>query len=537
MRTATVSVYLALAAIALVPGLLLAFMPEIETGHASADRWLGMLRRILVDIHFGGGIRFWLGITGATMMALLLLYPLRKALARRRFAGSVGGWFHLHMIFGIAGPVLILYHSNFGHGAPDANVALWAMLAVASSGIIGHFIYASVSADFYANKQIARAHLDAISSTLIGLDAMHSSREALQADLDAFDAALLTPRSGLRASLMARMRMERRRSELAKKIAWHLSSCGEQLTMADAERARLRSFVGQHFGAYMRSARRGASRSVREQVWARWRLFHMPAFLIMLIAMGLHIKTVWTFDGMSAAAIPAATGVAFEGATFPDATDAGAAGTASASAPRAVRGMPVRRITTVPHNGEVGASQSPILITPPTIAKRPPATSASAAQSVAPAAAVRVPDKTTERQAETPRAADIPSPLMPSTSAAATDKAGDAIADLQKRFDDPSMALGAKPRTLVEQIAALKLKQKNKQFAHSAAETGFALTGQHTKIECASCHTTMVGEPVVASDNPRACVNCHKKDDVHRGRRQMCASCHTTKSWGELIRE
>lgn len=99
------------------------------------------------------------------------------------------------------------------------------------------------------------------------------------------------------------------------------------------------------------------------------------------------------------------------------------------------------------------------------------------------------------------------------------------------------MALGAKPRTLEEQIAALKLKQKNKQFAHSQSETGFALTGKHVKVECASCHAKPLSDPIAASAEPRACINCHKKDDVHRGRRQNCASCHTTKNWGEIIRE
>ena len=78
---------------------------------------------------------------------------------------------------------------------------------------------------------------------------------------------------------------------------------------------------------------------------------------------------------------------------------------------------------------------------------------------------------------------------------------------------------------------ALKLKQKNKQFAHTVGETGFALTGQHLKVECASCHSKPLSDPVTPSNSPRACVNCHKKDDVHRGRRPSCGSCHSTSTW------
>ena len=119
-----------------------------------------------------------------------------------------------------------------------------------------------------------------------------------------------------------------------------------------------------------------------------------------------------------------------------------------------------------------------------------------------------------------------------------TNSAADPIAELQKRMDAPPMALGGdKSRTLMQQIAELKLKRQNKQFAHAESETGFALTGAHAKVECASCHTKAFEEPIKPSDTPRPCVGCHKKDDVHRGRRQNCASCHTTKNWTEIIRD
>lgn len=99
------------------------------------------------------------------------------------------------------------------------------------------------------------------------------------------------------------------------------------------------------------------------------------------------------------------------------------------------------------------------------------------------------------------------------------------------------MSLGStRKRTLTEQIGELKARMKTRQFAHADDETGFALTGQHVKQDCLACHTAPFPEPIKASEQPRACVNCHKKDDVHRGRRQNCASCHTTKNWTELIR-
>ena len=90
------------------------------------------------------------------------------------------------------------------------------------------------------------------------------------------------------------------------------------------------------------------------------------------------------------------------------------------------------------------------------------------------------------------------------------------------------MALG-KPRSLEEQIATLKAKMRTREFKHSDAETGFALTGKHTRADCTDCHTAPLKE--VRSESPRQCVACHKKDDVHKGRRPVCVDCHTTNSF------
>jgi hypothetical protein len=48
------------------------------------------------------------------------------------------------MIMGIGGPLLILMHSTFQVGSLNAAVALYSMLLVAGSGVVGRFIYVRV---------------------------------------------------------------------------------------------------------------------------------------------------------------------------------------------------------------------------------------------------------------------------------------------------------------------------------------------------------------------------------------------------------
>jgi hypothetical protein len=93
----------------------------------------------------GDDVGYWIGVAGAVMMLLLFTYPLRKHFSFARNWGRVKWWFLVHMILGIGGPALILLHSTFRVGSLNAAVALYSMLAVAGSGVIGRFIYARVN--------------------------------------------------------------------------------------------------------------------------------------------------------------------------------------------------------------------------------------------------------------------------------------------------------------------------------------------------------------------------------------------------------
>ncbi|MFM9942928.1 MAG: hypothetical protein ACKVP7_25945 [Hyphomicrobiaceae bacterium] len=526
-RTRTVLVYIALALLALAPGIMLRL--GYSFGGSLADAPLQALHNALDDIRFGSGLRFWLGVSGASMMLLLILYPLRKALAQRFRVGSVGAWFHVHMILGLAGPVLILYHTNFGLGGKNANVALWTMLIVVGSGVIGHFVYANVSAEFYAGKQKAREQLDAIAATLTRLDSQHATRRRLIEDLEAFDADLLTPRQGVVASIRARWQVERYRRQFSQAMAQYLAQCASELRLARADHERLRAVVGAHLVAYIRFARHASSRSVREQIWARWRLFHLPVFLVMIAAAVLHIYAVWDMPPpeQKAAVTPVAP--------IKPATSERKTAPARAAAPD------VRKVTTteVAPTPPTATPQKPVPVKRVAEAPKPAPEPQATTRIEPPKAVVQVPPAKA-----LPPAPATPSPppaivaaAPPSTPPPPTAEERTAIKELQRRIDEPPMSLGgAKPRTLAEQIEVLKEKQRRREFAHSEAETGFALTGKHLKVDCAACHKVPLKETRKPQSQVRVCLDCHKQDDIHRGKRPDCAQCHTTNRWSQIIK-
>src|SRR3974377_7409 len=111
---------------AIVTGLILAL-----GYHAHLERYITPQR----------GLGYWLGITGGSMMLLLLLYSARKRVRWLSWMGSIPLWFDIHMTLGVVGPVLVLFHSNFRLGATNSNVALVCMIVVACSGVGGRYIY------------------------------------------------------------------------------------------------------------------------------------------------------------------------------------------------------------------------------------------------------------------------------------------------------------------------------------------------------------------------------------------------------------
>lgn len=70
---------------------------------------------------------------------------------------------------------------------------------------------------------------------------------------------------------------------------------------------------------------------------------------------------------------------------------------------------------------------------------------------------------------------------------------------------------------------------EEKSFNHT--HTDFALRNAHEAIECKSCHR----EKVRFRDAPSTCLECHRKDDKHKGSfGEKCESCHIDKTWKEI---
>lgn len=70
---------------------------------------------------------------------------------------------------------------------------------------------------------------------------------------------------------------------------------------------------------------------------------------------------------------------------------------------------------------------------------------------------------------------------------------------------------------------------KGIKFNHDT-ETRYPLIGKHRATKCESCHTGNLYRDKL----PSACIDCHKKDDKHKGSLgNECARCHSERDWKE----
>jgi len=257
---------------------------------------IGWLLRGRNLINAEDGIGYWLGIIGGSMMLVLLLYPLRKRIRMLRFLGRTTHWFKAHMILGVVGPVLVLYHSNFNLGSFNSRVALYCMLLVAGSGIVGRHIYAHIHKGLYGGKTNLGDLRKELTASLEQSHGIAMLLPRFSARLDALNSEMLgdsiTGSIGLGTSFSWTFRQYTTRFSLWRTARLELK-----------ERAAASPAIAQNFGKLQRASARYIRRYIREvgrvaqftlyeRLFSLWHVLHLPIFFMMVISALFHVLAV-----------------------------------------------------------------------------------------------------------------------------------------------------------------------------------------------------------------------------------------------------
>jgi hypothetical protein len=236
------------------------------------------------------GAGYILGIVGGSLMLALLLYPLSKRVALLNRLIPLRYWFGMHMVLGTAGPVLILFHSNFQLGSTNSNIALTSMLLVAGSGFIGRYIYTNIHHGLYG----ARITLKELKQKLEGehgeLIRLYKKDEKLDRYLKGMEEKALQPYTSLTKSLShviyLAFNVPRAKRKVLHLLIKSRRETGEEVNLSDSKA------VSQLIRHYAIALRRIAAFKVYERLFSLWHIFHLPLFFMMIITAVIHIVAV-----------------------------------------------------------------------------------------------------------------------------------------------------------------------------------------------------------------------------------------------------
>ena len=254
---------------------------------------IGWVRRDEEILTPDSGVGYWLGIVGGLMMLTLLLYSVRKRQKSIRALGSIPLWFRIHMFLGVAGPVLIMFHSNFHLGALNSNVALFTMLTVAFSGVIGRYIYGKIHMGLYGRKAVAKEILADAEALAKELGPDMAATDAFK-DLGAFGKRVMdqppsTALSSLVQGAMLHVQSRLLRNRVLAEARKHVIDEGKANGWSFWQRRRRLAEVNEIVTAYFKALLKAAELRFYERLFSLWHVLHLPLFFVMVLAALVHV--------------------------------------------------------------------------------------------------------------------------------------------------------------------------------------------------------------------------------------------------------
>jgi len=236
---------------------------------------------------------FYLGVIGSLIMLVLLAYPLRKHVRFMQYWGALKNWFRWHMILGIVGPTLILFHSTFHLRSLNATIALVSMLCVVASGVIGRFVYTKIHCGLYGR----RATLDQAQHEFAGHSDNMRSRLHMAPRVEAWLESFTRGANQAERSFVS--------------MWWYLFTLGWKRRLCAfrcamelrriMRRERHSEFRGgaaeaiQLTKRFLRQAERVAEFTTYERLFSLWHVLHIPLIYLLAASTIFHIVAVYMY--------------------------------------------------------------------------------------------------------------------------------------------------------------------------------------------------------------------------------------------------
>jgi hypothetical protein len=242
----------------------------------------------------GSDLGYNLGLAGGLLMLSLLAYPLRKRIRGLDRLGRMPNWFRYHMVAGIGGPILILFHSTFRPGSMNGTVALYAMLIVAFSGVVGRFLYRHVYRGLSGRHRTLKEVQEQLRSSSRSLAVVFVVRPDLEARLHAFQEEATRPIGSVGGRVWRFVTLRARSRIVGHQVRRAAREALMQLERRVSPTRRYKGYrrAARQIDAYLEAAVDVAHLAIWERLFSSWHVIHVPFLYLLVVSAVIHVVAV-----------------------------------------------------------------------------------------------------------------------------------------------------------------------------------------------------------------------------------------------------
>ena len=282
-----------------------------KTSTLSSNSWTGGLLRIAIGVFSvvlialawfvataspykaGSTLGHNMGWVGGGMMFFMLAYSLRKRFRFLNGLGQLRYWFQMHMVFGIAGPLLALFHSTFKIGAMNSRIALYSMLLVAGSGIIGRFVYRHIHHGLYGRKATLSDVEQQMKESVESMHSVFGLVPTIGEKLSGFQSFALSKLDGAWAHTWRFLILRQRGRSIARaarREAWlALDRMSREKNWSRYELSAQRRTIKEQINNYVEATCSTATFVTWERLFALWHVVHVPFIYLFFFSVVVHV--------------------------------------------------------------------------------------------------------------------------------------------------------------------------------------------------------------------------------------------------------
>jgi hypothetical protein len=238
---------------------------------------------------------YWLGVVGGSLMLVLLIYPLRKRFRALAVLGPLKHWFRFHLVAGIAGPVIVLFHSTFHIGSFNAAIALSSMLLVVASGLVGRFLYRKIHHGLFGSRATLAELQRTLEQQLASLQASISGLLAVEREIGRFTALITLQPQGRWQQGLHFVSLGLKRTLASRRVRKAIAGYDTQFGGGDAATHAHLLTLARTIEDTLKAVQRTAQFSTYEKLFSLWHAVHLPFLCMLVVTAIVHVVAVHAY--------------------------------------------------------------------------------------------------------------------------------------------------------------------------------------------------------------------------------------------------